>query len=332
MGFLRRRLVTYLIVIIAVLNLDFFVPRLAPGNPAEELVGSAGIYAPPAAIKLLETRFGLNEPLGVQYYVYLKDIFATWPPFLGISYQYYPETVWNLFITRIGWTGLLIVASLILSVVLAYIMTGFASLRRGGKFEVGSLYFAISAHAIPVYWTGMILIWAFGVWMRFFPAFGSVSVNVSSGSPSYYFSVFQHAVLPVTAMTLSILGENYLVLRGSIQEVLQTDYVLAAKARGLRDRVVSIAYILRNSLLPLVSVLAFSLSSLVGRAILVEAVFGYPGVGDLIVDGIANRDYPVIEGTLLLLTVMVVVGGLLGDLLLVRLDPRIRKETLANVI
>jgi peptide/nickel transport system permease protein len=125
---------------------------------------------------------------------------------------------------------------------------------------------------------------------------------------------------------LSIFGESYLLLRGSTQEVLKSDYVLAARSRGLHDRTIASGYILRNSMLPLISIMSFSLASLISRLVLVEAVFGYPGIGDLLIDAVRLHDFPVIEGTLFYVTVMVILGGLLGDLLLLRIDPRLRSE------
>ena len=322
MDYIPRRILTYIGVVIVALNLDFFLPRLVPGNAAEVLV-PGGSSVPVAEIKLLEARFGLDQSLYVQYYLFLKNMF-TWPPYLGVSYQFYPESVWNLFVGRIGWTMLLIVSSLILSIVIAYAMAGVSSLKRGGKFETGSLYSSIAFQATPIYWTGMVLLWVFGVYLKMFPIFGSVDITIGPGTLNYVASVLWHSILPILAMTASIFGENYLILRGAAQEVLKSDYVTAAKTRGLKDRVLASAYILRNSLLPLVSLLTFSLASMIGRVVLVESVFGYPGVGDLLVDAIVNRDYPVLEGTFFLVTILVVVGGIIGDLILIRLDPRLR--------
>ena len=169
----------------------------------------------------------------------------------------------------------------------------------------------------------MVLLWVFAVSLGWFPQFGSVDIKLNFGL-DYLGSVLSHAILPIIALSLSIFGESYLLLRGSSQEVLRSDYVLAAKSRGLGDRMLASVYILRNSLLPLVSIITFSLASLISRVVLVEAIFSYPGIGDLIVDAVRLHDYPVIEGSLFYLTVMVIIGGLVGDFLLLRLDPRLR--------
>ncbi len=323
MHFFQRRIVTYIFMFIVMVNLIFILPRLVPGNAAQIL--ASGSKVPVTQEKLLEARLGIDQPLYLQYALYLKNIFATWPPYFGVSFDYYPSTVTSLFLSRIGWTLILILSSFAISVLMAYVTATFSSLRRGGKFDFGSLYSAIALNSTPIFWIGMILLWTFAVALRWFPLFGSVGFNPGTGV-NYALSIIWHSILPVVALSLSLYGESYILLRGSIQEVLKSDFVLAAKTRGLRDRIISQSYILRNSLLPLVSVLSFSVASLISRVVLVESVFGYPGLGDLIVDSVGGRDYPVLEGSLFYLTLMVIFGGLIGDLALLKLDPALRQE------
>lgn len=321
MQFLTKRILTYLVIAIVVVNIDFLLPRIAPGTPAEIL--ASGNTFPQATIKLVTERFGLNQPLSEQYFIFLKDLFATWPPFLGISFQYYPQTVTSLFFARLPWTLLLILSSLLLSVAISYVMAITVAQRRRSKIDVAFLDAAIASHSTPVFWSAMILIWVFGVSAHWFPVSGIVDPNASPGL-LYSLSIVWHTVLPVVALTGSIFGETYILLRGSMQETLKSDFVLAARTRGLRDRLVASGYIVRNSLLPLVSNFSFSFAGLVSRAVLVEYVFGYAGIGDLLVDGVLNRDYPVLQGSFLLLTLIVILGGLIGDIALTRLDPRIK--------
>ncbi|MDA4129941.1 MAG: ABC transporter permease [Thaumarchaeota archaeon] len=329
MNYIRRRILIYIVVLIVILNLDFFLPRLVPGNAALVL-RPAGSRPPAAEIQALEALFGLDKPLYVQYYLYLKNTFATWPPYLGVSNEFFPTTVWHLFASRIGWSLLLMISSLVLALLISYGMAAFSSSRRGGKSEVGFLYTSIVFEAVPVYWVALVLLWLFAVDLKWLPTFGTASLTTTSGL-SYDLSIIEHAILPVVAMTLAIFGEYYLILRATAQEVLKSDYVVTAKTRGLKDRTIASGYILRNSLLPLVSLVAFSIAGLVGRLVLVEAVFGYPGVGDLLVDAIVNRDFPVVEGTLFLVTVLVIIGGIIGDILLLRLDPRLRQIKMGKV-
>ncbi|MGI0090779.1 MAG: ABC transporter permease [Nitrososphaerales archaeon] len=322
MKFLYRRILTYVVVLIAVLNLTFFLPRFAPGNAADILAG--GTRVPAEAAKLIAVRFGLDQPLPIQYVDFLKNIFLTWPPYFGVSYGYYPAQVTQLFAVRIVWSLLLILASIAVGELMTYFVSAFASIRRAGKFEVGSLYSSIMLNSMPLFWLAMIFLYVFSIELKWFPLFGSTGFHAGTGV-QFYLNVMWHAVLPVIVLSLSLFGESFLILRGSIQDVLKSDYVLAAKSRGVSNWVLSSRYILRNSLLPLVAVISFSMASLISRVVLVEVIFGYPGIGDFIIDAIIARDYPVLEGSLFYTTIIVIIGGIIGDLLLVRLDPRLKK-------
>lgn len=224
---------------------------------------------------------------------------------------------------RLPWTILLIVTSLILASTISFVLAGISAVRRGGPIEMTSIYSSIFLWAIPAFWVGMILIWVFAVWLGWLPVFGNVGFNSGTGL-NYISSVIIHAILPVVTLTLSIFGVNYILLRGAAQQVLQSDFVIAAKVRGLKSSVIAFGYILRNSLLPLVSLLGFSLASIISAAIPIESVFGYSGVGDLFLDGIGHRDIPVLEGCFFYLTIVVIAFALIGDFLLLRLDPRLR--------
>ena len=318
--FLVKRALISVLILIFVINLVFFLPRLVPGNAADILASS--FHLPSQAIILITERLGLNQPLSTQYFTYLKNIFTTFPPYFGVSYLYYPSAVSDLFATRIPWSLFLMLVSLFLGFFLAVVMTRFTSTRRGGKLETTTLYASIALNSVPVFWLAMILLSIFSISLGWFPLFGNVDITATG--VNYYISIISHAILPIICLTLPLFGSNYLILRGSTQEVLGSDYVTAAKLRGLKDGNLASGYIVRNSLLPLVSVTAISMASLISRLILVEAVFGYPGVGVLLVDAVVSRDYPVLDGSLFYLTVMILVGGLIGDYLLTRLDPRLR--------
>ncbi len=322
MNFLLKRILIYLVVLLVVINITFFLPRFAPGNAAQIIGGSSRL--PDYATQVLAQRFGLNQPLYVQYVDYLKGIFLSWPPYFGVSYNYFPVQVSELFADRVGWSLLLLLTSLAVGELVTYFMGAYSALRRGGKFELGSLYSSISINSLPLFWVAMIVLYVFSIALGWFPVSGATSFHSGSGL-SYVGDVLWHAVLPVATLSLSLIAESFLILRGSIQETLQSDYVLAAKSRGLTNWMLSSRYILRNSLLPLVAVISFSIASLISREVLIEVIYGYPGIGDLIVDAILGRDYPVLQGALFYTTIFVIVGGLIGDIVLTRLDPRLKE-------
>ena len=293
MHYLVKRGLTYVAVFFSVINIIFFLPRLAPGNAADILAG--GTRLPATAVVEIAVRLGLNQPVYLQYITFLKNIFLTFPPYLGVSYGYFPATVSYLFSVRAGWTFLLIATSLAVGELMTYVMGAVVSLRRGGKFETASLYSVITMNSVPLFWFAMILLYVFAISTHLFPLSGNFSYAFKTGSFGYYESIIWHMILPVVVLSLSLMAESFLILRGSMQDALKSDYVLTAKSRGLSNWTISSGYILRNSLLPLVSVISFSTASMLSRVILIESVFGYPGLGDLLVDAVLGRDYPVLH-------------------------------------
>lgn len=322
--YLVKRGLIYLAVFVSVVNIIFFLPRFAPGNAADILAGSTRL--PAVAVVEITKRFGLDQPLYGQYITFWKDVLFNFPPYLGISYGYFPVSVSYLVAVRAGWSFLLILTSIAAGELMTYFAGAFTAIRRGGKFEIGTLYSLITFNSVPLFWFSMVLLYAFAIYLHIFPLFGSASLSAAPGTLAYYGSIIWHMVLPVVALSISLMGESFLILRGSLQESMKSDYVLAAKSRGLSNWNISSGYVMRNSLLPLTSVVSFSIASMLSRLILIEAVFGYPGLGDLLVDGVLGRDYPVVIGELFYLTLIVILGGIIGDILLVRLDPRLRSK------
>jgi peptide/nickel transport system permease protein len=321
MNFLTRRVILSVVAFFIALNMIFILPRLAPGSAAE--IFASGTRLPAAAQVLISARLGLNLPIWDQYFLYLKGVLVTWPPYFGVSYEFYPVPVTSLILARLPWTLLLVSTSLLLSITISYFLAGWSSIRRGSKSELASMYTSIVFWSIPGFWIGMILIWIFGVTLQWLPASGTTGFTASSGL-GYVYDVLIHAILPVMTLTAVIFGQNYLLLRGAAQEALKSDYVLAAKARGMKESRIAFRYVMRNSLLPVVSLLGYAMASIISASIIVEYVFSYGGLGDLIVDAIFNRDYPVLEGSVYVVTILVILMALLGDFVLVKLDPRLR--------
>jgi peptide/nickel transport system permease protein len=321
--FLARQILKSFIAFIVILNLIFFLPRLLPGNAADVLAaGYAGV--PAQAVKSITERLGLGQPLYVQYSLYMQGIFTNWPPYFGVSYTFYPNTASDMVFIRLPFTLALIAASFVLATVISYLLAVSSASRRGGKLEFGSMYTSIIFWATPPFWLGLLLIWIFGVILNWLPVFGT-SAFTSTSTTDYLISVGSHLVLPVVTLALATFGFQYLILRGSYQEILKSDFVLAAKARGLKNNLVASGYVLRNSMLPLISLLGYTISFMVSTAVFVEFVFGYNGLGDLIYDGIVQRDYPILEAGLFYVAVLVIVLSIVGDILLVKLDPRLRE-------
>ncbi|MDE1854031.1 MAG: ABC transporter permease [Thaumarchaeota archaeon] len=322
MRFITRQIVKSAVAFLVVLNLDFFLPRLVPGNAADVLAaGYSGV--PAAVVKSITERLGLGQPLIVQYWLYLQGVFTNWPPYFGVSSTFFPYTATYLVWLRLPFTLALIAASFVLATLISYLLALRSALKRGGKFEFGSMYLSIVSWATPPFWLGLLLVWIFGVILKWLPVFGT-SAFTSTSSSDYYLSVGVHLILPVLTLAAATFGFQYLVLRGTYQEVLKSDFILAAKARGLKEKVVATKYVLRNSMLPLISLLGYTISFMVSTAVFVEFVFGYNGVGDLLVDGILQRDYAILEAGFFYIAVFVIAFSIIGDILLLKLDPRLR--------
>lgn len=322
MNFITRRVITSLIVFFAAINLDYILPRFIPGNAADVFASKpmgGNEY------QLVVQRLGLNLPPGQQYIHFLVGIFTNWPPFFGYSYQYFPQQVSELIFTRIGWTLLLLVVSMLLAIVISFIVGGLSSMKRGGVLEHASLYASVLAWSTPAFFLGLALIWIFGVTLKILPQFGVQDFAVVPWTWPWFYSVMQHAILPVATMTSVIYGQSFLILRGATVQVLGSDYITAARARGLRERTIAFKYVIRNSLLPLVSLSGYAVAYVISILVAVEFVFAYGGIGDLMVDGIISRDYPVIEGCFFYITVIVIILALVGDFMLLKLDPTLKK-------
>lgn len=312
----------YVVAFLAVVNLDFFIPRALPGSAAT--IFATSVKLSPDAVQKISERLGLNQPLAVQYEIYLKGIFTHFPPSFGFSYQYYPTSVTHMILIRFPWTLLLVISGFAIAVTLAFFVAVITVRKRGGKSELTSFGAAITFWSTPAFWLGLVLIWIFGVFLRWFPDGNQVGFNLAPGSLAYYGSIAWHAVLPTVTLAAVFFGESYVILRGATQEALKNDYVIAAKARGLKENAVALGYVIRNSMLPFVALTGYILAQLMSISVFVEYVFGYNGVGDLLADAIFARDYPILEGAFFYITVMVIILAFLGDIAMTRLDPRIR--------
>jgi peptide/nickel transport system permease protein len=322
MRFIIRQIIKSVIAFFVVVNLIFFLPRLIPGNAAYVLAaGYSGV--PQAVVKSIEARIGIGQPWWVQYSLYIHGIFTQWPPYFGVSSTFYPATSNYMVWIRLPFTLALMAAAFVMSTIFSFVLAMFSAVRRGGKFEFGSMYLSIIFWALPPFWMGIILIWLFGVILKWLPV-GGTSAFTSSSAWAYYESIGIHLILPVVTLAAATFGFQYLILRGTYQEVLKSDFILAAKARGLKDRLVATGYIMRNSMLPMISLLGYTISFMLSTAVFVEFVFQYNGIGDLLVDGILQRDYAILEAGFFYVAVLVIIFSIIGDFLLVRLDPRLR--------
>lgn len=321
MSYLSNKAGQYALVLLAALTLNFFLPRLMPGSPLAFLAGENVGMLSPSEIAQVRARYGLDQPLFTQYLRYLKNmVTGDW----GYSYQA-GRPVIDAILTRLPWTLLLVGSSLVVASLFGVLIGAAASWRRGGALDSASLTSSILLDSLPTFWLGMVLIAVFSVELGWLPIFGAFTPwGPRSGWP-YVVDVVRHLALPATTLTLATLSGTFLVMRYSMLDVLGQDYIRTARSKGVSERKVLLKHAVRNALLPVSTIVFLNLGFLIGGATVIETVFSYPGIGTLLYQAVLNRDYPVLQGTFLMLTVSVIAANLLADAVYPLLDPRVRR-------
>ena len=314
-------LAAYVVTVLALVTLNFFLPRIMPGDPISALYtdGSASYVQDGSQRAKLRAYYGLDQPLGDQYLDYLANLTEG---NLGTSIRY-QEPVGELVTERLPRSLLLMGTALLLGTGVGVAAGAAAGWRRGQRLDRGLLVALVSLRDIPVFFLGSIALYVFAVKLEWFPLSGSSTPFTSLGPLARAGDVIHHLALPATVLAMQFATGQFLLMRAGMVSELGSDYLLAGRAKGLRDRVLKYRYAGRNALLPVVSLMAIHVSAMVTLAILVETVFRYEGLGRLVFDAIQFRDYPTLQGCFLLLTLMVVTANFLADVAYRRLDPRV---------
>jgi peptide/nickel transport system permease protein len=308
-GYVLRRVLGLIPVLLFVSFVTFNLVRLAPGDPVTIVLG--GRRVDPATAEALRVQFGLvGDPVS-QYIAWLGRALVL---DLGDSYRLRQDVV-GLIADRLPITLELVVMSMVIAVAIAIPLGIAQARRRDSLFDyVGSLV-ALVGLSIPVYFAAMIGVLVFAVWLRWLPAFGSGDDAIDR---------LRHLLLPAGALALGTIALTSRMTRSAMLESLSTDYIEAARAKGLPERTIVVKHAFRNALIPVLTVTSLQVGFLLVGAVLVETTLGLGGIGSLITDAIQNRDYPVIQASVLLLTVAFTVINLLTDILYAVIDPRIR--------
>ncbi len=312
-AYVAKRALIAIALVLVVGTLNFAILHFAPGGP-ETIFLNPRIT--PAARALILKSFGLDRPIQEQYLLYLEGmVTGNW----GLSY-FYTESAFNVVASRIPATLLLMVPSLILTVLVGILM-GILSVRRPYSFVDRFLSsFAFFFYSMPVFWLGFILLTFFAVTLGVLPAGGMTSITTTGFDVVDY---LRHLVLPMTALTLINLASFSLLVRSSMIEVLDQNYIVTARGKGLSERMVFYRHALRNGLLPTVTMLGLFVGSILTGAILTETVFSWPGLGSLTFDSISRRDYPVVLALFFIFSILTILSNLITDIVYGLLDPRI---------
>lgn len=318
LSFIAQRIVKGVVVLIAIIVLNFFLIRLAPGDPATVMAGEAGA-SDKIFVEQLRQKFGLDKPLPEQLFVYVKGVLSL---DLGFSFRQ-QAPVSQLIMERLPATLLLTLTAFAISLGLG-IMFGVLAARFAGTFlDTAITVMALIFYAMPIFWIALIGILFFSVWMNWLPSFGYDTVGANLTGFRYALDVGAHLILPAATLGLFFMATYARMTRASMLEVKRLDFVKTARAKGLRDGVILRRHVLRNALLPVVTLAGVHSGTLVGGAVITETVFAWPGIGRLMYDALLQRDYNLLLGVFVVCAAMVLIFNLVTDLVYRLVDPRI---------
>jgi peptide/nickel transport system permease protein len=318
--YLASRIAQAILIWLLIVTINFFIFRVMPGDPRASLISN---HMPPDVRQRIITRFGLDRPLMDQFFLYILNIFrGDW----GESCSPFGESVlFTIFDHRFWNTLWLMGASLVISIVVGMVMGVVAAARRGSLTDTGSTVFFLVTYSIPVFWIGLLLLLYFGFHLDWIPIAGTITRGYTHTSFFDYVRDYGwHMIGPTIVLTLSFIGGFYLIMRDSVLDVFTQDYMLAAKAKGLKEKTILYRHAMRNAMLPMVSVIAVNVPYLISGATMTEFVFSWEGLGLLTYDSVLSNDYPVLQGVFLLLATITVIANLVADIIYLYLDPRIR--------
>ena len=325
MRYLLRRTAFYLFTAWAAITINFFIPRLIPGDPVQSLISKEGGQISTAAIKSLYVLFGLDkhENVIVQYGHYWVQLFHG---DLGLSFTFFPTPVSAVLAQSLPWTLALVGITTLISFLLGTGLGVVAGWRRGSWADA-LLPVTTFFSSVPYFWLGLIAIEVFTGPGSFLPASGGFDTGVVPGfNGQFISSALVHSILPAATILVASMSGWILSMRNMMVTVTSEDYITVAHAKGLSERRVMMNYAARNALLPNVSGFALSLGFIVGGTFLVEIVFSYPGVGYELFQAVGSHDYPLMQGIFLIITLSVLAANFLADIAYLLLDPRTRKE------
>ena len=324
MRVLGRRLLFYLVTAWAAITLNFILPRLMPGNPAQDLINRNAGKVSPAAIKAIQVLFGQpHASLLSQYFTYWHSV-VTFN--FGTSYSFYPTPVIQVIRQSIFWTLVLIGLCTIIGFVLGTLLGMIVGWRRG-SWRDALVPITTFLSSLPYFWFALLAILVFAVNLRWFPSSGGYGIGLQVGlSWSFISSAIYYGTLPALTIVVASVGGWLIGMRNMMITTLNEEYVLLAEAKGLSRLRVMFTYAGRNAILPSVAGFAMSLGFVVGGAIVTEIVFNYPGIGTVLFQAAEGQDYPTLEAIFLTITMAVLIANLLADLAYIALDPRTRES------
>lgn len=335
-----KRLLRYAVIrilltipmLLILLTLTFFILRVMPGDPVKSVLGA---HAPPKVIEQKRVEMGLDKPIVVQYFNYLRDLTRF---DLGNS-MIYDQRVSKPILDKLPATLELIIVGMTLTILIGIPLGAFAASKRRTSGDMGIRLYGIIVFCVPVYWMGLMLQLVFGIWLGWLPVAGRtggrvfpslfdntgfyVIDTIMAGNWSALGDVTLHLILPALTLGVVLSGVFVRMTRANMLDVLKSDYVLAAQARGIPDRKVVYSHALKNAFIPILTMLGLQFALLLGNALLTETTFSWPGMTRLLMERIYLRDYPTVQGCIVIIALMVCLISLLVDIIYAFIDPRV---------
>ncbi|MBP1923419.1 peptide/nickel transport system permease protein [Halorubrum alkaliphilum] len=317
-SFVVRRVLQLGVTFWAVGTVLFFLFRLMPGDPTSFVVSAQ--MTPEARQRIIES-FGLNDPLHVQYIAFLRNAltldfgqsFHTNEPVRDVIWTFLPNTL------------VLMLTAFVIAYILGITLGVFTGWYRGTNFEKGTVVTALTARSVPTFYVGLIVLWIFGAGLGVIPMSGMGTSGMDGGWWSRIFTTtfLHHLLAPAAVLAFYYMGYPLLIMRSSMMEVLSQDFIDVCRAKGLRERTIMFKHAARNAMLPILTAAAIALGYAVGGSVLIETVFGWPGIGREMVRAVLRRDFPVAQGTFMVLAATIIILNFVADLLYGYLDPRV---------
>jgi peptide/nickel transport system permease protein len=306
-------------IVFAIIVVNFFLIHAAPGDPASVMAGQSGA-ADPQFVEQLRHEYGLDKPLTTQLWIYISAVARG---DLGISHQQ-QRTVLSLISERLPATLLLTGVAFVFALVTGIALGAAASRRAGSWADSLITVVALGFYATPIFWVGLMLVLVFSVWLGWLPSFGMETVGANLHGFAAVADTAQYLVLPGLTLGLFYMAVYARLTRSAMLDVAGQDFIKTARAKGVPEGRILRRHILRNALLPVVTLAGIQAGQLIGGSVLVETVFAWPGIGRLAFDALLARDYQVLLGVFLTTSILVVVFNLITDLVYLAIDPRMQ--------
>ncbi|MGP4082251.1 ABC transporter permease [Pseudalkalibacillus sp. R45] len=317
-----KKLLQSLFTVFVVVILNFLLFRVMPGDPLAMVMRNPN--ASDQAVEKITALFGLDQPWYVQLYMYFKQLLQG---DLGMSFMF-KQPVIEVIAEKLFPTILLVGVATLIAIIAGIYIGIIAAARRGQKIDILSLTISLVTYSMPTFWLGIVLIIFFSVSLNLFPTSGMITPGeVFTNSFSKIWDISKHLFLPALTLSLVLIGQFVLIMRNSLLDVFTEDYITTAKAKGFSEKLIIKKHAVPNAMLPMVTIIAINLGFMIAGAIQIETVFSWPGLGRLMYEALNNRDYPLLQGIFLIVSICVVLANLIADIVYGYLDPRIKSNT-----